>query len=67
MVTALSGHAALISPASSSPTGPAPSSRTLYASASAVRVSRNFLVAAAEAWVSTLAGNGYADPVASTM
>lgn len=66
-VTRLPGHAALISPASSSPTGPAPSSSTCALAASASRTVWRRALAAALSSVSNFAGNGYPEPVASTV
>ena len=65
-ITRLSGHAEVISPASSMPTGPAPSRSTDSAAAISALRARYFAVAAAASSTSLFAGNGYDDPVART-
>jgi len=62
----LVGKNALISPASSRPDGPAPTISARSAASSASWAARCRALAEAMSGSSVFAGNGYADPVAST-
>ena len=66
IVTCLAGKKALISPASSSPAGPAPTINARSAASSASWAARTRDRAEAMSGSSFLAGNGYEEPVAST-